>query len=115
MPKKGVGMDSNLLGWTAGVDSNLLPQPTNINTTSVASPNTVKTSVTATDSSFTVDIDNVLYIESVETEDADNDTPAPREQTTVHVDVIKPQKTEPVKLETSKRTTIGFYMMKTRR
>ena len=71
-----------------GVDSILLPQTTSISFTSVASPNTVRTSVTATDSSFTVDIDNDLDIESVETEDADNDARAPREQTSVHVDEI---------------------------
>ena len=97
----------------AGVDSILLPQTGNISNTSVASPNTVMLSVTANNSSFTVDINNDLDIESVETKDADNDTPAPREQTSVHVDDIKPQETEPVKLGTSKRTTIGFYTMKT--
>ena len=42
----------------------ILPQ----STTSVAPPNTVRTSVTATDSGFTVDIDNDLDIERVETE-----------------------------------------------
>ena len=72
----------------------------------VASPNTVRTTVTATDSSFTVDIDNDLDIESVETEDADNDTRAPREQTSVHVDEIKSQETETVKFGTSKRKMI---------
>ena len=90
-PKKGIGV-CNL---PTGVDSTLLPQTTDTSTT------TARTSVTATDSSFTVDIDNDLYIESVETEDADNDTPAPREQTSVHVDDINPQETEPVKLGTS--------------
>ena len=54
--------------------------------------------MTVTDNSFTVDIDNDLDIESVETEDADNDTRAPREQTSAHVDEIKSQETEPVKL-----------------
>ena len=89
-----------------GVDSIQLPQTTSISTTSAASPNTVRTTVTATDSSFRVDIDNDLNIESVETEDADNDTRAPREQTSVHVDEIKSQETEPVKLGASKRKTI---------
>ena len=97
----------------AGVDRILLPQTTSISTASVASPNIAWTSVTATDSSFTVDVDNDLDIESVDTEDSDNDTPAPREHTSVHVDDIKPQKTKPVKLGTSKKTTIGFYTMKT--
>ena len=101
-PKKGIGV-CNL---PTGVDSILLPQSTSISTTSAASPNTVRTTVTATDSSFTVDIDNDLNIESVETEDADNDTRAPREQTSVHVDEIKSQETEPVKLGASKRKTI---------
>ena len=68
--------------------------------------------MTANDCGFTIDIDNDLDIESVETKDADNDTPAPREQTSVHVDVIKLQESEPVKLETSKRETIGFYTLK---
>ena len=54
--------------------------------------------MTTTDSSFTDDIDNDLDIESVETEDADNDTPALQEQTSVHVDEVKPQETEPVRL-----------------
>ena len=99
-PKKGVGV-CNL---PTGVGSILLPQPTSINTTSVASQNSVRTTVTATDSSFTVDIDNDLNIESVETEDADNDTRAPREQTSVGE--IKSQETEPVELGTSKRKTI---------
>ena len=73
----------------AGVDSILLPQMGNISNTYVASPNTVMLSVTANNSSFTIDINNDLDIESVETKDADNDTPAPREQTSVHVDDIK--------------------------
>ena len=110
------GVDSirvSVYNLPTGVDSILLPETTSINTTSAASPNTARTSVTATDSSLTVDVDNDLNIESVETEDADNGTPAPREQTSVHVDEIKPQETEPVKRETSKRTTIGFYTMKT--
>jgi len=89
------------------VDCILLPQTTSISTT------TARTSVTAPGSSFTVDIDNELYIESVETEDADNDTHAPREQTSVNIDDIKQQETEPVKLWTSKRTMIGFYTMQT--
>ena len=88
------------------MDRILLPQTT-ISTTSVASPNTVKTSVTANSTGFTVNIDKDLDIESVETEDIDNDTRAPREQTSVHIDDIKP-----VKLGTSKRTTIGFYTIK---
>ena len=94
-----------------GVDSILLPQTTNISTASVASPNTVRIYVTANDSGFTVDIDKDLDIGSVETEDAD-DTPAPRDQTCVHVDEIKPQETGPVKLGTSKRKTVGFYTIK---
>ena len=77
----------------------------------VASPNIARTSLTATDSSFTVDIDNDLGIESVDTEDADNDTPAQRVH--VHVDDMKPQETEPVKLGTLKRIAIGLYTMKT--
>ena len=68
--------------------------------------------MTANVSGFIVDIDKDLNIESVETEDADNDTRAPREQTSVHIDDIKPQETEPVKLGTSKRTTVGFYTIK---
>ena len=102
MPKKGVGV-CNL---PTGVDSILLPQTTSISTASVASPNTVRTTVTATDSNFTIDIDNDLNIESVETEHADNDARAPRELTSVHVDEIKSQETEPVKLGTPKRKTI---------
>ena len=50
-----------------GVVSIQLPQTTSTSTTSVVLPNTVRTSVTATDSTFTVDIDNVLDTESVET------------------------------------------------
>ena len=108
-PKKGVGV-CNL---PTGMDSILLPQMTIINTTSVASPNTARTSVTANDCGFTVHIDNDLDIEGVETEDADNDIPTPRDQTSVHIDEVKPQETEPVKLWTSIRTMIGFYTMKT--
>ena len=107
--KKGVGV-CNL---PTGVDSILMPQTTSISTACVASPNNVRISVTANDSGFTVDIDKDLDIGSVETEDADNDTPVPREQTSVHVDEIQPQETEPLKLETSKRKMIGFYTMKT--
>ena len=105
--KKRVGV-CNLL---TGMDSILLPQTTSINTTTVASPNTVRISVTANDSN--VDIDKGLDIDSVESEDADSGTPAPRDQTSLHVDVITPQESEPVELETSRRTTIGFYTMKT--
>ena len=62
-PMKRVGV-RNL---PTGVDSILLPQTTSISTASVASPNTVRTTVTATDSSFTVDIDNDLDNESGDT------------------------------------------------
>jgi len=71
------------------------------------------TSLTATDNTFTLDIDNDLDIESVDMKDVDNDTYTPREQTSVHVDEITPQETEPVKLGTPKRTKIRFYRMKT--
>ena len=64
--------------------------------------------MTANDCGFTVD--NDLDIKSVETKDADNDTPTPRNQTSVH---IKLQESKPVKFETSKKTTIGFYTMRT--
>ena len=84
LPKKRLSV-YNLPNW---VDSILLPQTTSISTASVASPNTVRTSLTATDSSFTVDIVKDLDIESVETEEADDDTLAPREQTSVHIDEI---------------------------
>ena len=71
--------------------------------------------MTATDSSFTVDIDNDLDIESVETEDTANDTPVSCDfmsSTSFHVDDIKSLETEPVKVGTSKRKTIGFYTIK---
>ena len=68
--KKGVGV----YNLPTGVNNILLPQTTSISTVaSVASPSTARISVTA------------------ETEDADNDTPAPRVQTSVHIDVIKLQ------------------------
>ena len=77
---------SRILDWVE--TGTTTPQTTSISTASVASPNTVRTSVTATDSSFTVDIVKDLDIESVETEEADDDTLAPREQTSVHIDEI---------------------------
>ena len=95
------------------VDSIFLPQTTSISPTSVASPNTVRSSVTLVDSSLTFDVDNDMNIASVEMKDAVNDTPAPREQTSVHVDDINPQETESMKLGTPRRIKILFYMMKT--
>ena len=64
-----------------GVDRIQLPQTTNASTASVASPSTVSISVMANDSAFTVDNDKYLDIGRVEMINADNDTPAPREQT----------------------------------
>ena len=63
--------------------------------------------MTSMDSSLTFDVDSA----SVEMKDADNDTPAPREQISVHVDDIKPQETESMKLGTSRRIKILLYMM----
>ena len=50
--------------------------------------------MTSIDSSLTFHVDNDVDIASVEMKDADNDTPAPRKQTSVHVDDIKQQGTE---------------------
>ena len=69
--------------------------------------------MTSIDSSMTFDVDNDVDIASVEMKDADNCTPAPTEHTSVHVDDIKAQETESMKLGTPKSTTIFFYMMKT--
>ena len=70
--------------------------------------------MTSIDSSLTFDIDNDVDIASVEMKYAGNDTPAPREQTSVHVDDINPQETESMKMGTLKSTKILFYLMKTK-